>query len=139
MPRHFLGTHERRRAVPTSRISQAPMTGADSRISRDPDALRFLARIAAEKRGESRPWPEFDLHRLESFLSRAGVDLELARKDHADATDQMPEIVREPERCIPFLKGASFLTGDVDHICWRMRRQYEAAPRSFRAGNEGGT
>jgi hypothetical protein len=114
------------------------MTGADSRVARDPEALNFLARVAADKRHGSRPWPGFDLQQLESFLSRAGVDLETARKDHAEATEHMPEIVREPERCIPFLKGASFLADGVENVCSGLRRLYQTAPRTFRAGEEGG-
>lgn len=98
------------------------MTAGDEAVAEDPEILTWLARVYAEKRHGSRPWPEFEESNLRGFLEAAGVNTELAIKEHTDALAEMPEVLGDPERCIPALKGASFVYPSAEGVCLRLER-----------------
>jgi len=127
MARTFVGAHDVKNDVDNSALYEYQMTGADQRVSRDPDALAWLAKAHAEMESKKRAWAIFNGRRLGAFLTAAGVDVGAAAKAQDDSMPPPPGLA-DLGSCIGKLRGASFLNVSEQDACVALERVMQRSP-----------
>jgi hypothetical protein len=108
----------------------AALSGGEQLLARDAEVVAWLTKVHGEKANESRPWSEFLDRPLARFLTAIGIDLEKAKKAHADALGTIPVRLRSLETGIPALRGASFLKSTPEVTALSLKRRYQTQARA---------
>jgi hypothetical protein len=106
------------------------LSGGEQLLARDPEIVAWLTKVHGEQANESRPWSEFLDRPLARFLNAIGVNLEAAKKAHADALGSIPVRLRTLEEAIPALRGATFLKGSPETTAISLRQRYQTQARA---------
>lgn len=126
--RHTLSIMDGPRPRETTWRGDYRPSGGDSALSRNPDALAWLAKVHAEHVQGKRAWDDlFNVEDLARFLIHYGVDLEAAQKADADAALDVPAEMADVQSCLPGLSGASFLKASPAAVCTMIERRHKVA------------